>query len=307
MNKKTEKKETEKTKIFTLKNERVVSAIVIIIMLVGLLVSFMANVRIVYTAIMALISAAAVYEMITIIGCKSKLLSAVSALAGIFSVFAVSYDLKLPDSGVLYGIFALVILSLSIFDHKKIKYTDAVMAIFSSVSLPQAFSCLIRLNDISAVNPEYKHYEGVYFVGLAFVCSWLTDTFAYIVGSKLGKHKLCPEISPKKSIEGAIGGVVIAGLFAPLLLFIFNLIGVHFWDYEIFGAGYMKYLFVIPITVALSVFSMLGDLAASILKRNLGVKDYSNLIPGHGGIMDRFDSCTFVFPGLYIILYLISL
>ncbi len=303
MNKETKKERT----ILTRKNDRFISSLVIIAMLIVLLISFMANVRIIYTCVMALISAMATYEMIHIVGSKSKLLIAVAGAVSVFTVFAVSYGIEVPAVGVLYGIYALLLLSLCVVDYKNIKYMDAVMALFASVALPHSFSCLIRLNDIANINPEYKHYEGVFLVGLSFVCSWLTDTFAYIVGSKLGKHKLCPVISPKKSVEGAIGGLVISGLFAPLLLFIFHLIGVYFMDYSIFGTGYLKYIYVIPLTVVLSAFSMVGDLAASVLKRNLGIKDFSKLIPGHGGIMDRFDSCTFVMPALYCIMYLAAL
>ncbi len=300
-----EKNKSQKT-IFTLKNDRFVPSLVIIGILIVILISFMTNTRVIFTAFVAFISACASYEMVHVVGGKSKLLIGISTLVSVFTVFAVSYDLTLPSAGILYGIYSLLMLSLPVFCYKNIKYIDMIMGLFSSIAAPQAFSCLIRLNDAAQINPDYKHYEGVYFVGLCFVCSWLTDTFAYIVGSKLGKHKMCPEISPKKSVEGAIGGILIAALFAPLLLFIFNLIGVYCMDYVIFGESNMKYLYVVPITAALSAFSMVGDLSASVLKRNLGIKDYSKLIPGHGGIMDRFDSCTFVFPGLYIIVYLIS-
>lgn len=293
--------------IFTRKNDRFISSLVIIALLIILLISFMANIRIIFTPVIALISAMATYEMIKVVGGKSKLLIIVSGVVSILTVFAISYQFTVPAVGVLYGFYAMLLLALSVFNNKNIKYMDSVMALFASIFLPNAFACLIRLNDINSINPNFKHYEGLYFVGLSFVCSWLTDTFAYIVGSKLGKHKMCPVISPKKSVEGAIGGVVIAGLFAPVLLFIFNIIGVHFMDYQIFGNGYMKYIYVIPITVFLSAVSMVGDLAASVLKRNFGIKDFSKLIPGHGGIMDRFDSCTFVMPALYGIVYLISL
>ena len=301
---KTQKKERT---IFTRKNDRFISSLVIIGLLILLLISFMANIRIIYTTVFAVLSAMATYEMIHVIGGKSKLLIGIAAAVSTFTVFAVSYKIAVPAVGVLYGFYTMLMLAISVFDNKNVRYMDAVMAVFSSIFLPNAFSCIIRLNDINDFNPNFKHYEGVFMVGMCFVCSWLTDTFAYIVGSKLGKHKMCPVISPKKSVEGAIGGLVISGLFAPLLLFIFHLIGIYFWDYPIYGTGYMKYLAIIPITIAVSGVSMVGDLAASVLKRNHDIKDFSKLIPGHGGIMDRFDSCVFVFPTLYGIMYLLSL
>lgn len=301
---KTQKKERT---IFTRKNDRFISSLVIIGLLILLLISFMANIRIIYTTVFAALSAMATYEMIHIIGGKSKLLIGIAGAVSAFTVFAVSYKIAVPAVGVLYGFYTMLMLAISVFDNKNIKYLDAVMAVFASIFLPQSFSCIIRLNDINDFNPNFKHYEGVFMVGMCFVCSWLTDTFAYIVGSKLGKHKMCPVISPKKSVEGAIGGLVISGLFAPLLLFIFHVIGMYFWGYPIYGDGYMKYLAIIPITIAVSGVSMVGDLAASVLKRNHDIKDFSKLIPGHGGIMDRFDSCVFVFPTLYGIMYLLSL
>lgn len=301
---KTQKKERT---IFTRKNDRFISSLVIIGLLILLLISFMANIRIIYTTVFAVLSAMATYEMIHVIGGKSKLLIGIAGAVSAFTVFAVSYKIAVPAVGVLYGFYTMLMLAISVFDNKNVRYMDAVMAVFSSIFLPNAFSCIIRLNDINDFNPNFKHYEGVFMVGMCFVCSWLTDTFAYIVGSKLGKHKMCPVISPKKSVEGAIGGLVISGLFAPLLLFIFHLIGIYFWDYPIYGTGYMKYLAIIPITIAVSGVSMVGDLAASVLKRNHDIKDFSKLIPGHGGIMDRFDSCVFVFPTLYGIMYLLSL
>ena len=301
---KTNKKERT---ILTRKNDRFISSLVIIGLLILLLISFMANIRIVYTTVFAVLSAMATYEMIHVIGNKSKILIGIAGAVSAFTVFAVSYKIAVPAVGVLYGFYTMLMLAISVFDNKNIKYQDAIMAVFASIFLPNAFACIIRLNDINDFNPAFKHYEGVFMVGMCFVCSWLTDTFAYIVGSKLGKHKMCPVISPKKSVEGAIGGLIISGLFAPLLLFIFHVIGIYFWDYPIYGESYMKYLTVIPITIAVSAVSMIGDLAASVLKRNHDIKDFSKLIPGHGGIMDRFDSCVFVFPTLYGILYLLSL
>ena len=127
----------------------------------------------------------------------------------------------------------------------------------------------------------------------------MTDTFAYFVGSKLGKHKLCPKISPKKSVEGAIGGVIGAVLLNVLLLFVFKR---FFFE----GESILSYITVVILSVVLSVVSMFGDLAASTIKRNFGIKDFGKLLPGHGGIMDRFDSALFVMPVLYASVYLIN-
>ena len=140
---------------------------------------------------------------------------------------------------------------------------------------------------------------------LAFSCSWLTDSFAFLVGRKFGKHKMTPNISPKKSFEGAIFGTLITAAVNVLLLFCYSFGTSKLGYHAFFGESAMKYLYIVPISCVLSVVSMFGDLAASVLKRNVGIKDYSNLLPGHGGIMDRFDSTMFVLPVLYGIYALI--
>ena len=111
--------------------------------------------------------------------------------------------------------------------------------------------------------------DGAFLVWLIFLCSWGCDTCAYCVGMLIGKHKMSPVLSPKKSVEGAVGGVVGAALLGAI--------------YAAVGA----------------LISMVGDLAASAVKRNHNIKDYGTLIPGHGGIMDRFDSVIFTAPVIY--------
>lgn len=124
---------------------------------------------------------------------------------------------------------------------------------------------------------------GKYHVWLIFLCSWGADTCAYCVGILFGKHKMAPALSPKKSIEGAVGGVC----GAALLGFLFQL--------ATYGLSYQYAI----ICAFGAVISMVGDLGASAIKRNMGIKDYGTLIPGHGGIMDRFDSVIFTAPVIY--------
>ena len=112
---------------------------------------------------------------------------------------------------------------------------------------------------------------------------------------------MAPIISPKKSIEGAIGGVAVTAAINVLILYLFTIGCRNLYGYELFGESAMKYLYIIPISMVLSLVSMLGDLSASVIKRNFGIKDYGKLIPGHGGIMDRFDSLIFVLVAFYAI------
>lgn len=132
--------------------------------------------------------------------------------------------------------------------------------------------------------------DGAWIVWLIFIGAWGSDTCAYCVGMLFGKHKAFPKLSPKKSVEGCIGGIVGAALLGLL--------------YGVFTKNFLvsienpEFIFAI-IGAASSVISQIGDLAASAIKRNHDIKDYSNLIPGHGGILDRFDSIIFTAPIVY--------
>ncbi|MBO4347076.1 MAG: phosphatidate cytidylyltransferase [Lachnospiraceae bacterium] len=137
--------------------------------------------------------------------------------------------------------------------------------------------------------------NGVFLIWLIFITSWVSDTGAYFVGSAIGKHKMTPNLSPKKSWEGAIGGILIAGCAAAL--------------YGLFYAKHFSLrLYAIPIFGLIgclgAFLAMCGDLVASAFKRNNNVKDYSNLIPGHGGVLDRFDSVLFTAPLVYFLIVL---
>lgn len=294
-----------KKKLF--KGERTASTIVICICLVAFLLLVIFDITPAITVVLSLLAATATFEITRAVGTKSKLLFTVACTASLFTVLAEGFSIPLPYGPVLLCIYALVLMCLMVFRNKEIQFTHCAAAFFSSIALPFAFLCFLRLNNIADWFSGYTHHEGVYFVGLGFACSWFTDTFAYLVGRKFGKHKMAPVISPKKSIEGAIGGVVFTAVMNVLILYLFTIGCKNLYDYSFMGQSNMKYLYIIPISMVGSFISMMGDLAASVIKRNFGIKDYSQLLPGHGGIMDRFDSCVFVFPTLYGIMYLLSL
>ena len=132
--------------------------------------------------------------------------------------------------------------------------------------------------------------DGILLVWLIFIGAWGSDTCAYCVGMLIGKHKIAPNLSPKKTIEGCIGGVVGASLIGFLFATVFQ-------D-KIHGIDNPQFVFAI-IGAASSIISQIGDMAASAIKRNHNIKDYGTLIPGHGGILDRFDSIIFTAPIVY--------
>lgn len=294
----------QKKKLF--KGERTASTIIIILALIVFLLLIIFDITPAVTLVLAALAATATFEIVRAVGTKSKLLFVIACAVSALTVIFEGFSVPLPSASVCYCIYALVLMSIMVFFNKDIKFTHCATAFFASTALPFAFLCFLRLNNMADWFEGYTHQEGIFFVGLGFACSWLTDSFAYLVGRKFGKHKMAPVISPKKSIEGAVGGVVCAAALNMLYLYLF-IIGCRFlYDYTLFGESKMHILFIIPISMALSCVSMVGDLAASVIKRNFGIKDYSQLLPGHGGIMDRFDSCVFVLPTLYCILKLIA-
>lgn len=143
--------------------------------------------------------------------------------------------------------------------------------------------------------PLVRGFEnGQYLIWYIFTASWGTDVFAYTVGKLIGKHKFS-KISPKKSIEGCIGGVIGAVLLTLAFTYGFN-------EYAGLNISYEKMLI---FSIILSIIGQMGDFAASSVKRYVGIKDFSNLIPGHGGMLDRFDSVIFIAPAAYFLLMFI--
>ncbi len=171
--------------------------------------------------------------------------------------------------------------------HTKLQFSSLAAPLFSGVIYPFLIGALVRLRCMDG---------GVFFIITAFVLSMIADTGAYFVGRACGKHKLAPIISPKKTVEGAIGGVVVN--IAVMLLYAFLL-------KKCFGFTEVNYIFAAIYGVLGAIASIIGDLTLSVVKRQVGLKDYGNLIPGHGGILDRFDSTMIVAPLTEILLLLI--
>lgn len=134
-----------------------------------------------------------------------------------------------------------------------------------------------------------KLMYGKYLIWLVFIIAFATDTFAYFIGTYLGKTKLCSNISPKKTVEGSIGGI-----FGSLLVCI--LYGIYLNEFQNISISLVHFII---LGIFASIISQFGDLTASLIKRNYGIKDFGKIFPGHGGILDRFDSIIFVAPAVY--------
>jgi len=170
-----------------------------------------------------------------------------------------------------------------IFTKKNISAKDMALCFFAIV--------FVMISCASIVITRRSENGGILYL-LIFIGAWSTDTFAYFTGNLLGRHKLAPKISPKKTIEGAVGGVIFCTLAFVLYGFIISKINTEIQP---------NYLLLVCAGIAISVIAILGDLAMSAFKRNYGVKDFGAIFPGHGGILDRFDSVMAVAPVIMIL------
>lgn len=180
-----------------------------------------------------------------------------------------------------YGLFAVVaalsvLMFVYVFTYPRYQ-AGQVMAAFFGVAYVAVM--------LSGIYLTRQLQDGFYHVWLIFLCSWGCDTCAYCVGVLFGRHKMAPVLSPKKSIEGAVGGVAGAALLGVLYACLIK------GNMAVYGS----------ICAAGALLSMVGDLAASAIKRQTGIKDYGKLIPGHGGILDRFDSVIVTAPVIYFL------
>lgn len=199
---------------------------------------------------------------------------------------AIAYDESLiyPVLTLSIVLFLIVFMLVYVFSFPKFKAGQVMSGFFELIYAPVLLSFLFIIRE------GWQH--GIYLVWLVFLCSWGSDTCAYCVGVLFGKHKMAPKLSPKKSIEGGIGGVVGAALlFGLYTYFVINPFSAEHIQMDLIGAMCLGAIG--------ALVSMIGDLAASAIKRDYEIKDYGKLIPGHGGIMDRFDSVIIVAPIIF--------
>lgn len=213
-------------------------------------------------------------------------------IVGIIGICAYYSAILLTGISTYIMLILIIIISfimmVYVFSFPKYEARQVMAVVFSLLYAPVMLSFLYLTRELPA---------GAFFVWLTFIGSWICDTCAYLVGRAIGKHKLAPVLSPKKSIEGAVGGVLGAALVGFLYAFVLVRLDV---------IGSKMLLFYPVITTVCSLFSQIGDLAASGIKRNHDIKDYGKLIPGHGGIMDRFDSVIFIAPIIYYLSFFVS-
>lgn len=190
-------------------------------------------------------------------------------------------DKELNMAGLV--ITFLLVMFVYVFAFPKFKADQAAFAVFGIVYVPVLLMFMYQVRMLE---------DGLFLIPLIFVSAWGNDTCAYCVGRLIGKHKMAPVLSPKKSIEGGVGGV--AGAV------ILGLLYGYFLGYKLPSLKSPVVSCAIMCGVG-ALIAIAGDLAASAVKRNQGIKDYGKLIPGHGGVMDRFDSILFTAPVVYFL------
>ena len=237
----------------------------------------------VFPIAVAIFATLGIYEMAGCIGYKKNLFLTVPfcIAAAFFPVYLryslingiALFDILKLSVGLTF-LFALYVFGVAVFGHKTVGITDAGLFFATGFYIIAAFSSLVYIHDFVP--------SGKYIYLLTFICAWTTDIFAYFTGRLLGKHKLIPAVSPKKTVEGAVGGIV----FCVIALIVFGLVIESFFS----PSEDADYIIIAISGIFISVVSQIGDLVMSVIKRHYGIKDYGKIFPGHGGVLDRFDS-----------------
>ncbi len=262
---------------------RLISGIIVAVCMLGL--TWLGGIYLI--AALAVASLIGTYEFYRATGIlpEGKRISINTGVAYCFTIICYLF-LYFSDDKLFFLIFVtvvylLVLLALYVFGYPKYNAKDIIFTFFGYFYVGVMLSFLYLTRSLE---------DGIFIVWLIFTSSWLCDVFAYFTGMLIGKHRLCKELSPKKSVEGAVGGIIIPAVIAGIYGFIIR---------EWYSPGYPVVVACFVITAVGAAVSQLGDLSASAIKRNYNIKDYGTLIPGHGGILDRFDSMIFTAPIIY--------
>lgn len=274
---------------------RVISGIVIGVLLVG---AYCLMFTPVIDILFSLLAAAACFEVTKVAGVKNLPLRVVAIVFAGLMPLGIVYmsNIRLLEVFVILYVILLVILTVANFSKTTITFPELAVTVYASLVIPAAFASIGLISDMYLRYPDLiSKADCRLLLWITVATALFTDVFAYFTGVKFGKTKMAPNLSPKKSWEGAIGGVVGVLLFMLLSLLLFE---------KVFAktSFFMPVWFYCITVVFISITSMFGDLMASLIKRYYGVKDYSNLIPGHGGIMDRFDSVILASPTMFALI-----
>ncbi len=270
--------------------KRVISAAIMVALVVVLFILPKSISHIGIAVAVGLLAAQAYRELLGLKESRNNYPKYVNVLGFICMELMVFHRIQSPltaFSGVnfmIIGLIALVLLIPSIFDKKGEYTTKEALYLTGTITVIGLFFNLIMLVY------NFNRWELLYLLAIAT----MTDTFAMLIGCLIGKHKLIPDVSPKKSVEGSIGGSVVGTAIATILYY--NIV-----------SSQINIFVLILMSLILTILGQLGDLFFSKIKRENKIKDFSNIMPGHGGILDRFDSMTFIVFGYIVIINILSL
>ena len=261
---------------------RIISGVVGVIILIMVLAVFNTPL---FNLAVALIAMLAVYEVISALGKEHK--TGLLAISFLFVAFVSCYDL-LPGLGLSHMalaafVYVFAMLCNTVFLHGVVSFADTCVVIVETLVILTCFGLLIFLRSFAGPH-------AIYYIVVALLCAWGADTGAYFAGRFFGKHKLAPKVSPKKTIEGSVGGAIVCMVLVIAVTAVYGYI----------ATCNVNYVALCVISLLSALIGMLGDLIASSLKREHDVKDYGWIMPGHGGIMDRFDSVLFTVPAVVL-------
>lgn len=234
-----------------------------------------------FQILVALIAGAAVFEILSICN-RPKASLYLYPLVGVFVFYSIFFEQSFLIPSEMIVIYMIVLLACSIFD-ESMNFTRVCYYFLSGVLIAMGFHLLYQL----------RLTYGFDYIILLALATFGTDTGAYFVGMMLGKHKLCPRLSPKKTIEGSIGGMIVGTVLSVL--------------YGAYIHIDIPFALLIMACFVLTVTSQIGDLTFSSMKRTFEVKDFSQLLPGHGGVLDRFDSILYNAMVFGILLHFIAM
>lgn len=227
------------------------------------------------------VSLIAMYEFYHVVKTKHKPIIAIGY--GAVIVHYLVFDTVMQYYYIYITLITVLALAVLVVKYPKYSIVDISLTIFPIIYVSLLFSFIILLRNVR---------DGEFWVWLIAISAWGCDTFAYFTGKTIGKHKLAPELSPKKTIEGSIGGIIGAGVLG----YVYTLIYTHYMPLLVRE----QVIWIVLAVMLGALISQFGDLAASATKRYFKQKDYGYILPGHGGILDRFDSFLFVAPIIYI-------
>lgn len=272
--------------------QRAITGIIFVAVLVGCILGGPIS----FTILFALISALTINEFGTIVNRmeNTRMNKPISILAGLFLFLCFGYIGVVPGANEIFIPYLFLILYLFISELYKKQpnpLNNWAYAMMSQIYIALSFALLNVLAYHSSAADSVSQYNPILPLSI-FIFNWVNDTGAYCTGMLFGKHRLFERISPKKSWEGSIGGAVFSIIAAIVLAHFFTFLSTGIW----IGLG---------LTVV--VFGTWGDLTESLMKRTLGIKDSGNILPGHGGMLDRFDSTLMAIPAAVVYLYIVGL